>query len=233
MATNPIPDPDTPTTYVDVIADGVRRLLDRYCALDDFRGTDMPGTIRVYDGGDDFDYISADRIADHLCGEARKQDEPIDENADAMSTNLAVAKLAASAAVETRLSEFEVVDCGQGVEIIQPGEDAGPFTDLLHARVHGILCEGEAPQLWTTISIRDEIDQATDRFDRYEQVADRIYYFVNEGRDREQAIIFAYLYELRESGTVNMFGAAVDIRDVFGISKAEARKHLSEWMKQF
>lgn len=41
---------------------------------------------------------------------------------------------------------------------------------------------------------------------------------------------FEYLNRLRESGVTNMFGAAPYVADEFGLSMAEARKVLSEWM---
>jgi hypothetical protein len=43
---------------------------------------------------------------------------------------------------------------------------------------------------------------------------------------------YEYLDELRASGTTNMFGAAVDLEDEFGMDRLEARKILQEWMNQ-
>lgn len=48
-----------------------------------------------------------------------------------------------------------------------------------------------------------------------------------EGLKRE---IFEYLDELRDSGEVNMFGAAPYVASNFFISKHEARQVLAEWM---
>jgi hypothetical protein len=42
-----------------------------------------------------------------------------------------------------------------------------------------------------------------------------------------------YLDNLRESGEVNMFGASPYLAEVFGLSKAEAREVLGEWMRTF
>jgi len=44
---------------------------------------------------------------------------------------------------------------------------------------------------------------------------------------------YKFLDELRASGTTNMFGAAVDLEDEFGMDRLEARKILQEWMNQF
>lgn len=42
-----------------------------------------------------------------------------------------------------------------------------------------------------------------------------------------------FLDELRESGEINMFGAAPYLADVFDLSQQEARKVLTYWMKTF
>jgi len=42
-----------------------------------------------------------------------------------------------------------------------------------------------------------------------------------------------FLNRLRESGTTNMFGAAVDLQEWFGLSKSVARNVLSFWMENF
>ena len=44
---------------------------------------------------------------------------------------------------------------------------------------------------------------------------------------------YKFLDELRASGTTNMFGAAVDLQQEFGMERVEARKILQEWMNQF
>lgn len=44
---------------------------------------------------------------------------------------------------------------------------------------------------------------------------------------------FEYLDMLRESGVTNMFGATPYLVEEFGLSKAEARKILLEWMRTF
>jgi hypothetical protein len=44
---------------------------------------------------------------------------------------------------------------------------------------------------------------------------------------------FAYLNALRESGVVNMFGAAPYLQDAFNLSRAEARDIVLKWMESF
>ncbi|MAT13253.1 MAG: hypothetical protein CMM02_19825 [Rhodopirellula sp.] len=52
---------------------------------------------------------------------------------------------------------------------------------------------------------------------------------LNDARDE----IFNYLHELRESGTINMFGAPQVIQDVFGLPKNVAREIFIEWTQTF
>ena len=42
-----------------------------------------------------------------------------------------------------------------------------------------------------------------------------------------------FLDELREGGTINMFGARPYLVDAFDLTKREASKVLSEWMGSF
>lgn len=42
-----------------------------------------------------------------------------------------------------------------------------------------------------------------------------------------------YLDAIRESGAINMFGAAPYLRDEFGFGKAESRAQLKRWMKEY
>ena len=49
----------------------------------------------------------------------------------------------------------------------------------------------------------------------------------------EQEEMFQFLNDLRESGACNMFGAAPELAEVFEISKPEARRVLTAWMKSF
>jgi uncharacterized protein YciI len=42
-----------------------------------------------------------------------------------------------------------------------------------------------------------------------------------------------FLDELRESGEINMFGAAPYLSDIFDLSTQEARKVLTYWMQTF
>lgn len=41
-----------------------------------------------------------------------------------------------------------------------------------------------------------------------------------------------FLDDLRESGQINMFGAAPYLRDAFDISKSEAREFVTQYMKK-
>jgi hypothetical protein len=42
-----------------------------------------------------------------------------------------------------------------------------------------------------------------------------------------------FLDELRESGEINMFGAAPYLSNIFDLSEQEARKALTHWMRTF
>jgi len=42
---------------------------------------------------------------------------------------------------------------------------------------------------------------------------------------------FEYLSELRDSGAVNMFGAAPYLAEEFGLDRREAKQVLLEWMR--
>lgn len=55
---------------------------------------------------------------------------------------------------------------------------------------------------------------------------------VTEGLDKNKPY-FDFLVALRDSGATNMFGATPYLQDAFDLSKGEARKILSEWMKSF
>ena len=46
-------------------------------------------------------------------------------------------------------------------------------------------------------------------------------------------LVYEFLDELRESGTVNMFGASSDLQDEFGVDKYTCRSLLSDWMNQY
>lgn len=46
--------------------------------------------------------------------------------------------------------------------------------------------------------------------------------------DRQQH--FDYLEALRDTGAVNMFGAGPYLAEAFGLTPAEARKSLADWM---
>ena len=49
----------------------------------------------------------------------------------------------------------------------------------------------------------------------------------------DQEEVFVYLDSLRESGEINMFGAAPYIQEMFGYSRAEAREMLFKWMETY
>jgi hypothetical protein len=42
-----------------------------------------------------------------------------------------------------------------------------------------------------------------------------------------------FLVDLRNSGTVNMFGAAPYLAEAFGLTNREAREILVQWMESF
>jgi hypothetical protein len=45
--------------------------------------------------------------------------------------------------------------------------------------------------------------------------------------------INAYLSALRDSGRINMFGATPYLQDRFGLTRAEAKAALIQWMESF
>lgn len=45
--------------------------------------------------------------------------------------------------------------------------------------------------------------------------------------------IFDFLEDLKESGQINMFGAAPVLQEAFGLNKYEAREILADWMKSY
>lgn len=51
--------------------------------------------------------------------------------------------------------------------------------------------------------------------------------------DGKMETYFFFLNRLRDSGSVNMFGAAVVLQEVFDVDRKEAQRILLEWMKQF
>lgn len=55
---------------------------------------------------------------------------------------------------------------------------------------------------------------------------------INEASDEDKPY-FDFLVALRDSGATNMFGAAPYLQNEFGMSKGEARKILTKWMKSF
>ena len=48
-----------------------------------------------------------------------------------------------------------------------------------------------------------------------------------------QEKVNVFLDQLRESGTINMFGAAPYVSDAFGVTKYEARDLVKNWMQTF
>ena len=51
--------------------------------------------------------------------------------------------------------------------------------------------------------------------------------------DKLQEQVNLFLDDLRESGAINMFGAAPYVADAFGVSKYEARDLVKNWMDTF
>ena len=49
----------------------------------------------------------------------------------------------------------------------------------------------------------------------------------------EKQEMFEYLDTLRESGVVNMFGAAPYLQEAFDMKKADAQEILKEWMENY
>lgn len=49
----------------------------------------------------------------------------------------------------------------------------------------------------------------------------------------EQEYIFEYLDDLRESGTVNMFGSSLNLAEDLGMDRREAREWVKLWMETF
>ena len=48
--------------------------------------------------------------------------------------------------------------------------------------------------------------------------------------DSEKSEIFEYLYDLRDSGVVNMWGAPPFLQDRFGLTRQESRDYFFEWI---
>ena len=46
-------------------------------------------------------------------------------------------------------------------------------------------------------------------------------------------LVYEFLDDLRESGTVNMFAATLDLQEEFGFDRAMSRELLSDWMAQY
>lgn len=49
----------------------------------------------------------------------------------------------------------------------------------------------------------------------------------------DKNVVFEFLDEIRESSSINMFGAAPYIVDAFGVTRYEAKDLLLEWMRTF
>jgi len=52
-------------------------------------------------------------------------------------------------------------------------------------------------------------------------------------RDRLKGRVFLFLLNLRDSGIVNMYGAAPYLEDHFGLDRTEAEEWLLKWMRSF
>jgi len=46
-------------------------------------------------------------------------------------------------------------------------------------------------------------------------------------------LVYEFLDDLRELGTVNMFGATLDLQEEFGFDRPMAKELLSDWMAQY
>jgi hypothetical protein len=78
-----------------------------------------------------------------------------------------------------------------------------------------------------------KIKKSAKSFKSKEEVEGTIYESVVTEATDENKPYFDFLVALRDSGATNMFGASPYLQDAFGLSKSEARKVLSKWMKSF
>jgi len=46
-------------------------------------------------------------------------------------------------------------------------------------------------------------------------------------------LVYEFLDDLRELGTVNMFGATLDLQEEFGFDRPMAKELLLDWMAQY
>lgn len=53
---------------------------------------------------------------------------------------------------------------------------------------------------------------------------------MRRGVDATTMMYWRFLENLRESGAINMFGAAPYLEKAFGLTRAEARKVVANWM---
>ena len=51
--------------------------------------------------------------------------------------------------------------------------------------------------------------------------------------EKDLETYFAFLDIIRETGQINMFGAAPVLQEVYGLTRQESRKILLEWMDTF
>ena len=51
--------------------------------------------------------------------------------------------------------------------------------------------------------------------------------------DELKGRVFVFLLKLRDSGVVNMFGAAPYLEEEFGFDREEANDWLAKWMRSF
>ena len=56
---------------------------------------------------------------------------------------------------------------------------------------------------------------------------------MDQFRMEMQEKINDYLDALRETGSVNMFGVAPLVAEVFGVERREAKQYLKNWMQTF
>jgi hypothetical protein len=51
--------------------------------------------------------------------------------------------------------------------------------------------------------------------------------------EAEKQEFFEYLETLRESGVINMYGAATYLQEAFDLTRSQSRELLKEWMENY
>lgn len=83
------------------------------------------------------------------------------------------------------------------------------------------------------ITLRNRLDAEITRREDAQEARDQIEEFRALPEDEQEALVFEYLVDLRDSGIVNMFGSAPYVAEVFGMNDREASAWVSRWMKSF